>query len=228
VASRREADRLIAEGRVRVNGRIIQELGSQIDAGQDRVKVDGRDIKKGGRPVYLVLNKPAGYLVTLKDPFHRPTIKDLLPPSGERIFPVGRLDFESEGLLLLTNDGDLTFRLSHPGFEVKKSYLVKVKGEPDANGLERLRRGIFVGGHRTAPARVTLLAHNPKRSLLRIEIHEGRKHEVRLMCLAIGHDVVSLKRISLAGLTLGKLKPGEWRYLGAAEVRKLKRLVNLV
>jgi pseudouridine synthase len=228
VASRREADRLIAEGRVRVNGRIIQQLGSQIDPGQDLVKVDGCDIKQEGRLVYLMLNKPAGYLVTLKDPFRRPTIKDLLPPSGERIFTVGRLDFESEGLLLLTNDGELTFRLSHPGFEVRKSYLVKVKGEPTANGLEKLRRGIFVGGHRTAPARVTILAHNPKRSLLRIEIHEGRKHEVRLMCLAIGHDVVSLKRSAMAGLTLGKLKPGEWRYLGAAEVRKLKKLVNLV
>lgn len=228
MASRREADRLIADGRVSVNGRILRELGSQIEAGKDRIKVDGREIRTERRLVYLVLNKPAGYLVTLKDPFGRPTIKDLLPSLRERVFPVGRLDFESEGLLLLTNDGELAFRLSHPSSEIKKTYVVKVKGEPDEKSLDKLRRGVFVAGHKTVPARVALLTHNPKKSLLRIEIHEGRKHEVRLMCQAIGHDVSGLKRIALGSLTLGKLKPGEWRNLGAQEIQKLRKLVKLL
>ncbi len=228
VASRREADRFIAEGRVRVNGRIVSELGSRIDPGKDSVSVDGRDVRKESRLVYLVLNKPPGYLVTLKDQYHRPTIKELLPHIAERIYPVGRLDLESEGLLLLTNDGELAFRLAHPGSEIRKSYLVKVKGEPDEKALEKLRKGVFLAGKKTVPARVVLLAHNPKKSLLRIEIHEGRKHEVRLMCHHVGHDALSLKRVALGGLTLGTLKSGAWRYLTAQEIRKLRRSAKLL
>lgn len=227
VVSRREADRLITQGRVRVNGRIVEELGFKIDEGRDSVSVDGRNVKKGKGRIYIILNKPAGYLVTLKDPFQRPTIRKLLPPSLGRVFPVGRLDLESEGLLLLTDDGELAYRLSHPRFEVKKVYVVRVTGEPTRESLAQLEKGIFLEGERTAPSRVRLLAHSPKSSWLRIEIHEGKKREVRRMCRAIGHDVIELKRTAYAGLELRRLKPGGWRFLDAAEVRKLKNAATI-
>ncbi len=227
VVSRREADRLIIEGRIKINNCPALDLGIKIDPERDIVLVDDRKIREKKKLVYLLLNKPTGYLVTLKDPFGRPTVRDLLPASLGRLFPVGRLDLDSEGLLLLTNDGELAFRLSHPRFEVEKTYLVKVKGEPGAVGLRRLEKGVFLDGRKTAPAKVTILAHNPKSSLLRLEIHEGKKREVRRMCQAIGHDVLELKRIAFAGLPLKNLKPGRWRTLEPSEIRRLKRLVKL-
>ncbi len=227
VVSRREADRLITEGRIQVNNRLALDLGIKIDPESDVVSVDGRKIRESKKPVCLILNKPAGYLVTLKDPFGRPIVRDLLPASLGRLFPVGRLDYDSEGLLLLTNDGELAFRLSHPSFEVKKVYLVKVKGEPGLDSLRRLEKGIFLDSQKTAPAKATLLGHSPKSSLLRIEMHEGRKREVRRMCQAIGHDILELKRIGFAGLSLKNLKPGRWRHLQASEVKKLRKLVQL-
>lgn len=226
-ASRREADRMIAEGRVRVNKQIVDELGHKIDDERDVVYVDGKKVQHEERPLYLLLNKPAGYLVTLKDPFKRRTIRDLLPASMGRVFPVGRLDLDSQGLLLLTNDGEMAYRLSHPRFKVKKVYVAKVQGEPNEEALSRLERGVYLEGKRTAPAKVNLLAHNPKSSILRIEIHEGRKREVRKMCQAVGHNVLELKRIGFAGLELKKLKTGEWRPLEPRELRKLRELVKL-
>jgi pseudouridine synthase len=228
VASRREADRLIVEGRIKVNGRVVQELGFQIDDEKDSVKIHDRLVRKDDRFIYLLLNKPSGYLVTLKDPLGRPTVKSLLPALKTRIFPVGRLDNESEGLLLLTNDGELAYRLTHPRYEVQKNYLVKVKGDPDPAALAKLRRGIVLDGQRTARAGITVLVHNPKRSLLKIDLHEGRKREIRRMCQAIGHDVVELKRIGFAGMGLDKLKPGKWRHLTGFEIQKLKRKVELL
>ena len=227
VVSRREADRLITEGRIQVNNRLALDLGIKIDPERDVVSVDGRKIKEAKKFVYALVNKPSGYLVTLKDPFGRPTVRGLLPASLRRLFPIGRLDYDSEGLLLLTNDGELAFRLSHPRFEVEKVYLVKVKGEPNLESLRRLERGIFLDGQKTAPARVTLLAHNPKSSLVRLEIHEGRKREVRRMCQAVGHDALELKRIGFAGLSLKNLKPGRWRLLQPSEIGRLKKLVKL-
>jgi len=227
VASRRAADRLIEEGRVKVNGRVVQELGCKIDDQKDRVKIDGKKVEKDERLVYILLNKPAGYLVTLKDPFARPTVLDFLPSLKKRVFPVGRLDSDSEGILLLTNDGELANRLTHPSYNIKKTYLVKIKGEPDLARLIKLEKGIFLDGEKTAPAKVVLLAHNPKKSLLKIEIHEGRKREVRRMCEAMGHKVLELRRIAFAGLTLGKLKSGQWRCLTGKEILKLKKKVGL-
>ena len=227
VASRREADRLILEGRVRVNRKAVDELGVKVEDGRDVVEVDGRKVRKEEKPVYIMLNKPAGYLVTLRDPFRRPTIRDLFPPALGRVFPVGRLDLASEGLLLLTSDGELAYRLSHPRFMVKKVYLAKVRGEPAAEALQRLERGVYVEGKKTAPARAALVSRSPKSSWLQLELHEGRKHEVRLMCRNVGHDVLELRRVGLAGLTLKKLKPGQWRHLEPWEVRKLKVLVHL-
>lgn len=227
VVSRREADRLITEGRIQVNDRLALDLGHKIDPERDVVSVDGRKIKETKKLVYALVNKPSGYLVTLKDPFRRPTVRDLLPASLGRLFPVGRLDYDSEGLLLLTNDGELAFRLSHPRFEVEKAYLVKVKGEPGLESLRRLEKGVFLDGQKTAPAKVTVLAHNPKSSLLRLEIHEGRKREIRRMCRAVGHEVLELKRIGFAGLSLKNLKPGRWRTLEPSEIRRLRKLVKL-
>jgi pseudouridine synthase len=227
VASRREADRLILDGRVRINRKVVDELGIKVEAGRDVVEVDGRNVRKEEKPVYIMLNKPAGRLVTMRDPFGRPTVRDLLPPSLGRVFPVGRLDLASEGLLLLTSDGELAYRLSHPRFMVKKVYLAKVRGEPAADALRRLERGVSIEGKKTAPARAVLVFQSPKSSRLRLELHEGRKHEVRLMCHAVGHDVLELRRVGLAGLTLKKLKPGQWRHLETWEVRKLKALVHL-
>ena len=227
VASRREADRLIAEGRVLVNGQAVLELGTQIDPERDRVRVDGRTIRNDSKPVYVLLNKPAGYVVTLKDPFGRQTVRALIPKLKARVFPVGRLDVDSEGLLLLTNDGELAHRLAHPRFEVKKTYVVRVKGVPDRESLLRLEQGLPIDGRKTAPARAALIEQKPGESFLRIEVHEGRKREVRRMCEAIGHPVLELRRTEYAGLTLKHLKTGDWRMLTSAEVVRLKRAAGL-
>lgn len=227
VASRREADRWIQEGRISVNNQVVEELGLRVDEDKDVVRVDGRKIQVKTQPVYILLNKPAGYLVTLKDPFRRPTVRTLLPASLGRVFPVGRLDLATEGLLVLTNDGELAFRLSHPRFGVKKVYLAKIKGEPDKEALRRLERGVHLERAKTAPAKVVLLAPGQKSSWLRLELQEGRKREVREMCRAVGHPVLELRRVEFAGLGLGNLKPGQWRHLEPGEVRRLKSLVNI-
>jgi len=227
VASRREADRWIQEGRISVNNQVVEELGLRVDEDKDVVRVDGRKIQVKTQPVYILLNKPAGYLVTLKDPFRRPTVRTLLPASLGRVFPVGRLDLATEGLLVLTNDGELAFRLSHPRFGVKKVYLAKIKGEPDKEALRRLERGVHLERAKTAPAKVVLLAPGQKSSWLRLELQEGRKREVREMCRAVGHPVLELRRVEFAGLGLGNLKPGQWRHLEPGEIRRLKSLVNI-
>lgn len=227
VASRRKADRLIIEGRVKVNYRVVQELGTKIDDSQDLVEVDGKIVRRRECLVYLMLNKPSGYLVSVKDPSSRPTILSLLPPLKERIFPIGRLDFESEGLLLLTNDGQLAFRLTHPRYEVKKVYLVELGGEVKASELILLERGIFVDGKRMTPDKASLIFRNPKKTILKIELHEGRKREIRRMCEAIGHRVLKLKRISFAGLKLDRLRTGQWRFLKPGEVMVLRRAAGM-
>lgn len=227
VASRRESDRWILEGRITVNDKVVDELGFKIDEERDLVRVDGRKVQVKPEPVTILLNKPAGYLVTLKDPFRRPTIRMLLPASLGRVFPVGRLDLASEGLLILTNDGELAHRLAHPRFGVRKVYLAKVKGEPGTEALNQLQRGVFLEGRKTAPAKVSLLTPGHKSSWLRLELQEGRKREVREMCAAVGHPVQELRRVEYAGLTLTGLKPGQWRHLGRPEVRRLRDLVGL-
>jgi pseudouridine synthase len=226
--SRREADRWIAEGRVSVNGHVVQELGAKIDPSRDRVAVNGRPVKGvEERPLYVLLNKPAGRVVSVKDPFGRPTVMDLLGAVPARVYPVGRLDLETEGALLLTNDGELALRLTHPRYEVAKVYEVRVEGEPRPGDLDTLRRGLFLEGRRTAPAKVEPLRRSHRHTSLRVEIHEGRKREIRKMFEAIGFPVDKLVRVDFAGLTLEGLKPGAWRYLRGAEVRRLKTLAGL-
>jgi pseudouridine synthase len=227
VASRREADRMIAEGRVSVNNTVVEEMGVQIDPLKDSVRVDGRNVKLEREEICLLLNKPAGYLVTLKDPFKRPTILDLLPKLKKRLFPAGRLDLNSEGLLLLTNNGELANRLMHPRYGIKKVYEVKTKGIPSRKSLQRLEGGIFLDGKKRTPANLIYLGSDLKTARIRIELTEGRKREVRRMFEAIGFSLLSLTRISYAGLTIGTLRKGHWRYLTPSEVANLKKQVGL-
>jgi pseudouridine synthase len=227
IASRRKADELIAQGRVSINDRLVENLGVKIDDVKDRIAVDGKKVQTGRTFVYYMLNKPAGYLVTLSDPFQRPTIRKLIPKLEKGVFPVGRLDQDSEGLLLLTNDGELAFRLTHPRYEVKKKYLVRVAGEVTSSEISRLEKGIFVEGRKTAPAKIVAQERTPDKNVLLVEVHEGRKREVRKMLEAVGHRVAALKRIAFAGLRLEHLPSGKWRLLKHAEVIHLKRLVGL-
>jgi pseudouridine synthase len=227
VSSRREADRIISEGRVKVNGVVIDNMGHKVDEATDVVEVDGARVKIFESPVYLMLNKPRGYLVTMKDPFKRSSIVDILPKLKVRIFPVGRLDKDSEGLLLFTNDGILANRLVHPRYEVQKEYIVVVAGKPDQKEISRLEKGVIVEGRKTAPARILVLSTGPRWSTLRFVIHEGRKREIRRMVELIEHRVLKLKRVKFAGLELKGLQSGKWRYLNSGEISRLKSLVGL-
>lgn len=227
VASRRGVDRMIAEGRVSVNGEVVLALGLKVDVDKDRIQVDGRPVRREESHVYIMLNKPPGYIVTRKDPFGRPTVMSLLPPFKTRVNPVGRLDADSQGLLLLTSDGELANRLLHPRFEVSKTYLVKVKGCLTLAHIERLEKGVYLDGKKTAPAKIKVVKAGPKKTLLRMDIHEGRKREIRRMIEAVGCRVLELERIRLAGLSLGGLKPGRWRHLSQKEAAELKKIVHL-
>jgi pseudouridine synthase len=227
VASRREADRMIQEGRVAVNGRTVEELGLKIDLSKDRVTVNGKLIKPGFEPAYFAVNKPRGILVTLKDPFDRAAIRELMPALPPGVNPVGRLDKDSEGLLLLTNDGELAFRLTHPRYEIPRTYAVRVEGFVTPAEVARLEAGVFIDGRKTAPAKIKVMEANSQKSLLLVEIHEGRKREVREMIRSVGHEVVRLKRTGYGGIRLDRLPSGRWRPLRPDEVRMLKRSVGL-
>ncbi len=227
VASRREVDRMIVEGRIKVNGQVVQTLGYKIDDQKDRVEVEGKRVEREAGLVYLMLNKPPGFLVTMKDPLRRPTVQQLLPSLKKRVFPVGRLDYDSEGLLLLTNDGELAHRLLHPRFGIRKTYLAEVKGIPGLTQIARLEKGIYLDRKRTAPARIEKLRGGSKKSLFKVEIHEGRKREVKRMFEVIGHGVLHLKRVGFGGVRLGSLAPGKWRFLTRREVDTLKKKAEL-
>lgn len=226
VASRRAAEQLIVEGRVRVNGRTAQ-VGESIDPASDRVEVDGRPVQPEDRKVYILLNKPRGTITSAKDTHGRDTVLDRVSAVGERVFPVGRLDLDVEGALLLTNDGELAFRLTHPSYEVDKVYLAWVKGIVTPETAARLRAGVVLDDGKTAPAKVIVLRSGARATMIQITLHEGRKREVKRMCAAVGHPVRELQRVAFANLRLGELKPGEWRHLTPQEVEKLKHLVGL-
>jgi pseudouridine synthase len=225
VCSRREADRWIAEGRITVNGRVVLELGEKVDPVKDKVVAGGKPVRgEEERQVYILLNKPAGLVVSVKDPFGRPTVMDLLKHLPARVYPVGRLDLETEGALLLTNDGDLALKLTHPRYGVTKTYEARVEGDPTEADLDKIRHGIFLEGRKSAPARIMVLRRSHRHTSLKAEIHEGRKREIRKLFEAVGYPVDGLTRVDFAGLTLEGLKPGQWRYLKTAEVQKLKKL----
>jgi pseudouridine synthase len=225
IASRRAAETLITQGRVTVNGRTVTELGSKADPSADDIRVDGRRVKGPEQLRYLLLNKPRGVVTTRSDPGHRRTVLDLVGVR-EYVYPAGRLDYDSEGLLILTNDGDLAARLTHPRHGVEREYRAWVLGVPDEEDLERLRRGIPLDGHRTQPAIVGLLRAGRGKlaghAQLSFVIHEGRNRQVRRMCEAIGHPVTALARVRFGPISDRTLKPGEWRDLTAGEVTRLK------
>jgi pseudouridine synthase len=221
VASRREGERLIQAGRVEVNGRTTTTLGVRVDPERDQVRVDGRPVRPVGRKVYYLLNKPKGVITSASDPEGRPTVVELLQGVRERIFPVGRLDWGSEGLLILTNDGDLAYRLTRPANHVAKVYRVKVKGAVDESVLKSLRRGMVLDGRRTLPSRVERISGQTN-SWLEVTLYEGRRNQIRRMFDRLGHRVQKLKRIAIGPLRDRALKPGEWRRLTTDEIRCLQ------
>jgi 23S rRNA pseudouridine2605 synthase len=223
LASRREAERWIAEGRVSVNGRTAS-LGDGADPVQDRVAVDGRPLPGREKKVYLLLNKPVGYVTTLHDPQGRPVVTELARDIDARLFPVGRLDFNTEGLLLLTNDGDLAHRMAHPRHRVEKTYLVRIRGTLSEAERRRLEQGVELEDGPTAPARVDGVRLAGHHSWFRMTIHEGRNRQVRRMCEAIGHPVSRLRRIRIAFLELGNLALGTYRPLSTQEIARLRKL----
>jgi pseudouridine synthase len=227
VASRRSAESLIKDGRVSINGRVVTELGTRADPTRDDVRVDGRRIRLPDRFRYILMNKPAGYVTTRSDPQQRPTVLGLLGPLREFLYPVGRLDYDSEGLLILTNDGDLTAALTHPRHGVSKTYEAVVRGAPDARALERLRRGVVLDDRRTAPADVRVrrtftAGRGRERTLLELVLREGRNRQIRRMCEAVGHPVERLTRVRIGPLSDRRLKPGMWRELTDREVGALR------
>lgn len=228
VASRRASEQMILDGRVTVNGETVRELGTKADPARDAIKVDGRRIKTAVANRYIVLYKPKGYVTTRQDPEGRRTVMDLIG-EGDYIYPVGRLDYDSEGLLLLMTDGELAARLMHPRHEVEKVYEVIVKGTPDRAAIEKLRKGVFIEGGRTSPAHVhvgtTVKGHKPTTKLT-LSIHEGRNRQIRNMCSAVGLPVWELRRIRMGPIGLGRLKPGQWRDLTSDEVRRLQAVTR--
>jgi len=231
LASRRTAETLITEGRVTVNGRPVSELGSKADPEADDIRVDGRRVKAPARRRYILLYKPRGYITTRSDPERRPTVIDLLTTGGVReyVYPVGRLDYDSEGLLLLTSDGELAEQLTHPRHGVGREYHVRVRGVPDDRAIEKLRKGIALDGERTAPATVDLHkviegTRGPD-AILSMVIYEGRNRQVRRMCEAVGHPVSRLRRVRIGPITDDHIRPGEFRDLSNEEVAALRRAV---
>jgi 23S rRNA pseudouridine2605 synthase len=218
IASRRASEQLMLDGRVTVNGATIRELGTKADPSRDDIRVDGRRVKVVEKHLYLLLNKPRGYVSTRADPEHRPTVIDLLRGVREYVYPVGRLDFDSEGLLILTNDGDLAARLTHPRHGVPRVYEARVLGDPDDHDLDRLRRGVLIEGQKTGPADIKSLGPGH----LRVTVREGRNRQVRKMCDAIGHPVTHLSRVAIGPITDRTLKIGHWRELSEAEISKLR------
>ncbi len=221
LASRREAESWIREGRVSLNGRVVTELGTRADPARDTIRIDGRKVGRPERRVSLLLNKPRGFLSTCKDPEKRPTVLSLVEGVRERLYPVGRLDFASEGLLILTNDGDLALAVTHPRHRCRKVYRAKVRGIPPDAVLQRVARGIVLEGRKTLPAAVHRI-RSEKNTWLEIALTEGRRNQIRQIFTRVGFPVLKLKRISIGGITDRGLAPGAWRNLTDAEIRSLK------
>jgi len=221
VASRRKAEELIVQGRVTVDGRVVTELGSKADIARNQIRVDGKLLRRPGRHVYLLLNKPPGYVSTVSDPQRRPTVISLLRDVEERVYPVGRLDYHSSGLILLTNDGELANFLMSRASKIPRTYHVKLEGRPNPADVAKLEQGIVLDGRRTAPAQIRQTAEREK-PWYEITLVEGRYHQVRRMFERIGQPVIKLKRVRIAFLTDKGLAPGTFRHLTPAEVERLK------
>ena len=221
LTSRRKAEQIILEGRVSVNGEVVSKLGSKADPDRDKIRVDGRLMKPVTQHVYLLLNKPVGYVSTVSDPEHRPTVMTLVRGIKERVYPVGRLDYHSSGLMILTNDGELANFLMSAASAIPRTYQVKLPGSPQASELAKLQSGMVLDGRRTAPCQIRPLAQND-RPWYEITLVEGRYHQVRRMFERVGQPVVKLRRVGIAFLTDHGLGPGRFRHLTRAEVERLK------
>lgn len=228
VASRRASEELIKRGRVTVNGKTVTILGTKVDPQKDKVCVDQKPVRVQKEFIYLLLYKPSGFITSLKDPQNRPTVMDLIPEIKERVYPVGRLDFNTEGLLLITNDGKLANRLTHPRYRVKKRYLVETKGIPPLNKLKQLEQGVQLEDGMTYPAEIKLLKvkRNQNLAVTEVIIHEGRKRQIKRMFKHIGFPVTKLKRTHLSFLNLKGLKKGQYRFLKDDEIQKLKKEIE--
>lgn len=221
ITSRRKAEELMTQGRVQVNGKVVSELGSKADPERDRIVVEGRPLQRAGRRLHLLLNKPVGYVSTVSDPEHRPTVISLLREIKERVYPVGRLDYYSSGLIVLTNDGELANFLTSPKSGIPRTYQVKLESEPSPEEIKKLEEGIVLDGRKTAPCQIRPLGQR-ERPWCEITLVEGRYHQVRRMFERIGHPVVKLKRVRIAFLTDRGLAPGRFRQLTAKEVSRLR------
>ena len=224
IASRRKAEELILAGKVQVNGVTVTELGTKVDDKKDEVYYNGKPVKNNERLVYIMLNKPEGFVTTVKDQFDRPTVMDLIKGVKERVVPVGRLDYDTSGLLLLTNDGELTFKLTHPSKKVEKTYMAKLFGKPDEKNIREFRYGVAIDSGVTQPAKLEIVEDLGKYCMCKITITEGKNRQVRKMCDAIKHPVATLKRVATGEVELGDLKKGAFRYLTDKEIEYLKKL----
>ncbi len=222
VTSRRKAEELIRTGRVKVNDVVIREMGVLIDPESDIVSVDNRVIYIEEKKVYIMLHKPEKYVTTVSDQFHRPTVMDLIKGIPERIYPIGRLDYDTSGLLIMTNDGDLAFHLTHPKHEIVKTYIAKIHGNPTEYKLKRFETGIDIGGYITAPASIQILKKYVQNCLVEVKIHEGKNRQIRKMFDKIDYPVIKLKRIAIGDVFLKDLQKGKWRYLTNKEIIHLK------
>lgn len=226
ISSRRQAEELILQGRIRVNGETVRELGTKVDPDVDAILVNGKPLPSSPPFTYIILNKPKGFVTTLRDPQKRPIVVSLLKGLPVRVYPVGRLDIDTEGLLLLTNDGDLSWKLQHPRFKVMKVYEVEVEGNPAENALSQLRVGVFIDGRKTLPARVKALERREHSTLLEMGIREGRKRQIKKMCDAVGHPVINLRRTAIDDIRLGSLPVRQYRHLRPEELERLKRQLD--
>lgn len=220
VASRRKCEDIIIENRVKVNDVIISELGFKIDTSKDIVKVDDKEITVEEKKVYIALNKPEGYISTVKDENNRKTILDIVKVD-ERIYPIGRLDYDTSGLILLTNDGDIYNKIIHPKFEKNKVYIAEIQGIPSSEDIKKFENGLDIGGYMTSKASIKVISSYKKTSEVEIVIHEGKNRQIRKMCSIINHPVIKLKRIEIGKIKLGNLKKGEWRYLNTDEIKMI-------
>ncbi|MEW5794981.1 MAG: pseudouridine synthase [Candidatus Zixiibacteriota bacterium] len=228
VTSRRGADDLITAGRVTLDGCPLTERGTVVNTDTDLVKVDGVEARPVTEKVYVVLNKPNMTMTTLHDPFKRRTVVDYLRNLPHRVYPVGRLDYDAEGVLLLTNDGDLAFRLAHPRYQVPKIYEAQVEGRFDKEDADRIKRGIKLDDGAIGHAKVLILGYGADQTRLRLLLTEGRKREVKQLCKAVGHPVIRLRRVEFAGIQLKSLRTGQYRHLTRAEISRLRQMVGLV
>lgn len=224
IDSRRKCEKYIQEDRVKVNGKIIRELGYKINPDIDRVEFDDQLVSQFEDTVYIVLNKPMGYVTTVKDQFSRKTVVDLISGVQERVYPVGRLDYDTEGLLILTNDGNITYHLTHPKHEIEKEYTALLKGIPSMSEINNFKKGLKIEDYITSPADFEIINIKKGNALVKIVIHEGKNRQIRKMCDSIGHPVISLKRVRIGKIHLEQLPLGAWRYLSNKEIDYLKNI----